>query len=379
MPRYRSFRKKYGRSATYDAIAGIAAAARARYNGNGGYKRKSARKPVASARRISNKFAKGTRSGTMSKRKSVAGVYGADDKITKSMKILTYPRMKRYAIKNANQNTLHLTGWNWCISEIGQQGYKTIGNFGTALHWLNAYNDSLQTTTNQAALNPLSTTNNDQQLWIDYYNVKWKFTNQGPDLIKMTIYDIMSKKTSQNLPEIHWELGLQDAGGTNVADEVPTQPGVAPMQSAQFRQYNKIVKTTTVYLSSGGHHEHMYHHNVNGIFNLADAWGQPGDLRLPGYSYATMVVITGFPEDNVNTVTGKVPDDPTAVTLAAAKVVATYSFDSRTRILDSKPKNVAYGNALPQAATIANLYGQAPDSSGVFDTVSNVYNALAFS
>lgn len=277
--------------------------------------------------------------------------------------------MKGYSTLNAPRDVHREVKSGFILSNTGEQGIKDLGYMGRNSDWALIYDKSLRTTTNVINLNPMGSSSNDQKLWIDGQRSEYLFTNQSPGMVELTIYDVLCKRQGTLYPAQSWQDGLTDAGGTDVVAEQKEMPGAIPTNSKSFNNNWRIIRTSKVFLTTGGHHKHVQKHYVNGIYQMSDGFGLPANTVMPGYTMYCLGVLKGMPADTAAS------SGAGTVTVAPAKVVYTHNILAYTRILSLKSRHIDFTNTLSSAPG-QNLYEQNPHGLGIHDVAANTVSSL---
>lgn len=262
--------------------------------------------------------------------------------------------------KQSSQNTM--------ICEYGLQSITKFAPWGSGSEIAAVYNKSIDINIPYAASHTIGSNSLVKKIFIESVSTKTMYVNQGPSMIKVFFYDLISKRqgTQSDLyadPEASWLEGLQDAGGVVPVEEVPTYVGSQPRDSKLFMQEWEIVKKHTVYMATGAAHEHTFTHATNAIpdMSMATTTGGGGMRR---WFQCTMVVIHGLPCDDSSSFT-----DSQTVSTDRAKLIAVTNLTVKSRILDSKGKHVDYFKGIGNLTAGVN---QNPDGIGIHNTTTNL-------
>ena len=283
-------------------------------------------------------------------------IYSAGD-ITQSFTSLYYKPMKGYVLKHQFPKDLNRrNGTGGITATIGRQGYLHTGQFGDSDRWGQLFSDALETTTNMDNLDPLGATNEDRRLWIDWHELVYYFTNQSPDLIEVTLYDVLCKRSGVPDPKAAWEDGLTQGSGLSlVTADVPQSK---PFDSSLFKQSWKVLRTTKIHMASGANHRHIFRHKVNGIVPISTSDNYSVDTNMKGYTLSTLVVVSGMPVDSTK------GESVGTVTIAPAKLIWTWAENTQTRLVGLKTRKLHFENNFNTSLT-TDFYAQNPDSLGI--------------
>lgn len=311
---------------------------------------------------------------TTTTKKKVTTITGNSGDITKSYSRLSYPVMKKIAWRSADKDVRRIVFSGGILCNQNVQRALTIFTLSNSATMVDIYNEAAAVNVTQAAASALTNFNSDRKLWCDSQGYDITFTNQGPALIKLHIYDCLCMMDEARSPEAAWDQGLQQAGGQTPGQEFNFHPGSSPTESVIFRKEWRILKKTTIFLPTAANHEHSFYHKYTGLMNIARALELQSRVvvnvgkNMRGITIAPMIVLEGMPGDSVadGTALGQ-------VTLAPAKVIFSARNHYFTRLISLKGKHIGYTNALPIASAV---YTQNPDGQGVNEYISNVVNAV---
>lgn len=185
----------------------------------------------------------------------------------------------------------------------GQQGINA-SNYGTL--WTLG---QLKQLTDPTTVTPISATNSILHKWIKGGSIKFLGTNGGNTNIKVTVYNVVSRRDLQlgTDPVTEWATGY----GT-------TQPGLAgtnayttgatPFESPYFTRAFKIWKVTNYFLSQGDSMVHTTMINANKKIDFSRIWQSTADTNpsgnsgyYGGLSQAIIVTVQGFPAHETTT------------------------------------------------------------------------------
>lgn len=312
------------------------------------------------------------------KRKGRIGGYQDNNShVSKSRCLVRYPKMKGYAIKNANVDLTRKRSVHAGISRIGQQTFFNIQSEAGTGDCEGVYQQMIDT--NVANRNTLLTSLevNSYKLWLDYKTSTTTLTNQGPGTVELIIYDCIAKVDNCLNCNTAWSEGIKEDGGLDSSQELILNPGSYPTDSKKFKSMWTVKKISKVRLGTGSNHIHTFTHVYNGLWNLARAreinkqYGAT-NTNMKGVSHQTWIVQRGMPVDNENRVQAfqpRTPDLQTGISINMGKVIAITNTTYKTRLLSSKARHVSYPGFLPDS--MDHAYGQNPDGSGTYDTVVN--------
>lgn len=118
-----------------------------------------------------------------------------------------------------------------------------------------------------------------------------KFKNQSNHVVKMSIYDIVTKKntisSSIDSPDEAWQKGLTDFGGLSSGTV-----GFTPYKSPEFNQYFGVNRVTTLSMEAGQQHEHLVYHRYNRVVDSVQFENATG-TAIAGLTRFIMLVFHG--------------------------------------------------------------------------------------
>jgi len=135
-------------------------------------------------------------------------------------------------------------------------------------------------------------TENDVKLFVGNVKHRVVFKNQSNNVGKVTIYDIMTKRSPPTAalddPVECWNKGFLDLGvgaQSTVIDNTP-------FNSAEFKQYWKVNKVTTFNCEPGQQHEHTIRQGVNSYLS-STRWANSAAQSISGITSHCMIVFHG--------------------------------------------------------------------------------------
>lgn len=88
------------------------------------------------------------------------------------------------------------------------------------------------------------------KMYLGWMRSRMHLRNQSNSVVKMTLYDVVTKRnpggTSIDTPTEVWNLGISDAGGSNL-----NEIGETPYKSPLFKRYFSIRKVSIIDLEPG--------------------------------------------------------------------------------------------------------------------------------
>lgn len=137
------------------------------------------------------------------------------------------------------------------------------------------------------------TTNNNIRFYLKTGKFVLKLRNQSNSNCKLTIYDIVTKRTppvsTYSNPLQCWSKGMNDYGITSGYQIVSN----TPFKSPEFRQYFAVNKTVTISLEPGQQHDHTVYHKYNKLVDSV-RFQNSSSLAIQGLTRYCMIVYHGL-------------------------------------------------------------------------------------
>lgn len=144
----------------------------------------------------------------------------------------------------------------------------------------------------KVACNDGVATSNNVRCFIGKVTQRVFLRNQANTVSKVMIYDLVPKRdlssTTVDDPNEAWNKGYTDMGLTNQSTVI----GNTPNFSAEFRNFWRIVKVTTVNLEAGEQHDHIVKMSVNKLID-STRWDNSTGYYFKGLSAACLIVFHG--------------------------------------------------------------------------------------
>lgn len=176
------------------------------------------------------------------------------------------------------------------------------------------------------------------KIFLESVTQTFTLTNMTTGNIIVDIYDCVWKKDSniatENAVIAYWDNGqrVDQAGNETVLTQVVRgykRPFSEPYSSEQFKNYISVKKRSTVELSQGRNHRHIFTHRPNRMFKMSQL-GSNEINYFRGLTSQTLFVIRGMP-----VLTGGI--DNNIATLARCKIAWVENTKYRWRIAVQSP------------------------------------------
>lgn len=128
------------------------------------------------------------------------------------------------------------------------------------------------------------------------------FTNMTDANIRVTLFDIITRRDSSDLPETNFTgaISAEQDPGSEGSYSYPFSPFTVDL----FTQFYKVLKMTHIVLATGQTHVHRIHYSPNKVLNgTAVINGPAGVNNLKGITCFTMMQVVGVPAISANTST----------------------------------------------------------------------------
>nr|WAE42468.1 MAG: capsid protein [Cressdnaviricota sp.] len=188
-------------------------------------------------------------------------------------------------------------------------------------------------------------------------------SNQGSSTCNVTIYDVMTRRTTGNgATHINnWVNGLTNAtGGTT---NLNLLVGSEPNHSDEFKVYAKIKKVTHLLLCGGGSHVHRINYKCNRKMNgwlCSDLLGD-GTTYLAGWTLQTIIVAHGMPHNGATS-----GNDPS---IGQCKLDFVRTVNYHYKVVPSQQQQLQYATSLPASFSgNENAIGEESDIVQAFVT-----------
>lgn len=190
----------------------------------------------------------------------------------------------------------------------------------------------------------ISSTDRNIRLILQTGITKLLLRNQTNTNCRLSIYDIVTKRDSQNTtydtPIEAWQKSSTDNSDVNQLYYI----GQTPYKSAEFRKFFAVNKVTYANLEPGMQHEHIVHHKYNKIIDTT-RWDNTTGTSLAGLTRFIMIVFYGHLAHDTAA--------PASVTTSPITLDWMYSEETTYKWISNQIPGVTYTNNLP--TTIVNL------------------------
>jgi len=179
------------------------------------------------------------------------------------------------------------------------------------------------------------------RLYLGKCKTNFTMSNNQTNNLFIDLYDVVARKDHSQTISGSFGSGLIDQGVSVGAAAI----NVTPYMSQTFCTHWKIVKKTTIELTPGESHRHVFNYAVNKQINAERM--QSGAWYWAGITHGTMAVAYGAPDHDATTVSN--------VSTGSVLLDVVYSKQQKYTFCNVAVSNTKYTTALPVLITERNV------------------------